>query len=222
MIDAQTWVAEALARLKDAFGPRLVYLGLQGSYRRGEATETSDIDLVTLLDTVDLDDLDTYRAIVHALPEGRKACGFLSGRTEFFHWPRHELFPFAMDTADHYGRLEDFLPPITKEEVREGARISASALVHLLTHSYLYADAEARPAILKDAYKSAFFLLQVTHYLATGVYPRSKKELLAAVERVEKDILMAGPDFPAWLATRSEKQAFGLLLDWCRGVLLRA
>lgn len=87
MIEPQTWVADALARMKKAFGPRLAYLGLQGSYRRGEATETSDIDLVVLLDTVEPADLDIYRSIVHALPEGHKACGFCSGTEEFFHWP---------------------------------------------------------------------------------------------------------------------------------------
>lgn len=34
MIETQSWLAEALLRLKEAFGPRLAYLGLQGSYRR--------------------------------------------------------------------------------------------------------------------------------------------------------------------------------------------
>ena len=168
MIEPQTWVADALARMKKAFGPRLAYLGLQGSYRRGEATETSDIDLVVLLDTVEPADLDIYRSIVHALPEGHKACGFCSGTEEFFHWPRHELLPFSMDTDDYYGRLKDFLPPLSQEDARAGAKIGASALLHLLTHSYLYAEPEARPAILKDAYKAAFFVMQVVYYLASG------------------------------------------------------
>ena len=155
MIEPQTWVADALARMKKAFGPRLAYL-VQGSYRRGEATETSDIDLVVLLDTVEPVDLDIYRSIVHALPEGHKACGFCSGTEEFFHWPRHELLPFSMDTDDYYGRLKDFLPPLSQEDARAGAKIGASALLHLLTHSYLYAEPEARTAILKDASRPPF------------------------------------------------------------------
>lgn len=122
MIEPQTWVADALARMKKAFGPRLAYLGLQGSYRRGEATETSDIDLVVLLDTVEPADLDIYRSIVHALPEGHKACGFCSGTEEFFHWPRHELLPFSMDTDDYYGRLKDFLPPLSQEDALAGGQ----------------------------------------------------------------------------------------------------
>lgn len=39
MIEPQTWVADALARMKKAFGPRLAYLGLQGSYRRERPPE---------------------------------------------------------------------------------------------------------------------------------------------------------------------------------------
>lgn len=219
MIETQTWVSEVLVRLQKAFGTRLAYLGLQGSYRRGEATEASDIDLVVLLDKVDMDDLDTYRALVHAMPEGAKACGFISGIGELAHWPKHELFPFKMDTDDYYSVLDDFLPLITEEHIREGARIGASALLHMLTHSYLYADAVAQPTILRDAYKAAYFVMQVTHYLTTGRYCTSYRELLACVEGVEKDILVARGDMADWLGNHSEKQAYGILRDWCQRIL---
>jgi hypothetical protein len=36
------WVREVLVRLQAAFGSRLLYLGLQGSRRRGDAGEMSD------------------------------------------------------------------------------------------------------------------------------------------------------------------------------------
>ena len=39
-----TWKCQA------RFGPRLLYLGLSGSYARGEATEESDIDIHLILD----------------------------------------------------------------------------------------------------------------------------------------------------------------------------
>lgn len=219
MIEARTWMAEVLPRLQAAFGPRLRYLGLQGSYRRGEAAETSDIDLVVLLDTVELDDLDVYRGIVHAMPEGRKACGFLCGVRDFSAWPPHELFAFAKDTADHFGRLEDFLPPVTREDVSYGARIGASTLLHLLTHSYLYADAEARPTILKEACKSAFFLMLVVHYLDSGRFCASKRELLAELEGADRDIVEASLERADRAADRSERERFAMLLTWCREVM---
>ena len=221
MIEPQKWVAEALAGLRGKFGSRLLYLGLQGSYRRGEATESSDIDLVVLLDQVSLDDLDAYRGLVRSLHEGEKACGFICAASEFAHWPRHELFPFKMDTADHYGRLEAFMPPIARSDVIQSARIGASALVHLLTHSYLYAAPEDRPAILKDSYKAAFFTLQVVTYLLTGTYFSTKKQLAENLRNPEKSILSAGLDLNAWLTEHSEKQAFDLLLTWCRDAMTR-
>ena len=47
-----------LAATRELFGERLWFVGLQGSYGRGEATDTSDIDVVSLfLDTLNIDDL---------------------------------------------------------------------------------------------------------------------------------------------------------------------
>ena len=219
MIEAQTWMSDILPRLREAFGPRLLYLGLQGSYRRGEATETSDIDLVVLLDTVELEDLDIYRAIVHAMPEGHKACGFFCGIREFSAWPPHELFAFGKDTDDYFGRLDDLLPPVNNADVRYAARVGSSALLHLLTHSYLYADKETAQAILKEAFKSAFFLMLVVHYLDSGHYCASKRELLAELDGSRREIIEAGMDFPGWLDAHSKQQAFTLLIDWCRDVI---
>lgn len=219
MIEAQSWVAAALAGLKGTFGPRLLYVGLQGSYRRGEASETSDIDLVVLLDNVEPEDLDAYRSIVHALPEGHKACGFVCEAAILAHWPRHELFAFKMDCDDRYGRLDDFLPSLSREDAQEGLRTGVSGLLHLLTHSRLFASADTRPAMLQDAYKAAYFALQLAHYLDTDVYCRSKKELLGRLHGDEQEIAMAGLNFSAWLDGRSGAQAFDLLYGWCRRVM---
>ncbi len=215
MIIPQEWIDSILPQLHSAFGPRFVYLGLQGSYRRGEATEKSDIDLVVLLDTVSLDDLDAYRRIVHAMPEGHKACGFICGLQEFACWPKHELFPFKMDTKDCYGTLEAFLPPISQADIAAGAKIGASALIHMLRHTYLYADQAGRPAILQEACKAAFFVMQIATYCKTGVYHSSKKTLIESVDEAEKTILTAGKDVPAWLVTHTEKELYNILLQWC-------
>ena len=219
MINAETWMTDLLPQLQQTFGARLRYLGLQGSYRRGEATEASDIDVVVLLDVVVLDDLDAYRAIVRAMPEGQKACGFIGGTGDLFHWPRHELFAFQKDTEDCFGKLVDFLPVITDEDAADGAKIGAAGLVHLLTHTYLYADAATRPLVLKDAFKAAFFVMLVRHYLASGVFCRSKKELLTNLEGTEKEIIAAGLALPHWLSAHSEREGYDLLLRWCKDVL---
>ena len=59
MVDIETWMNELTEKLVSAFEIRLLFLGLQGSYGRGEANEDSDIDVVTVLDRVELTDLDS-------------------------------------------------------------------------------------------------------------------------------------------------------------------
>ncbi|MDE6841425.1 MAG: nucleotidyltransferase domain-containing protein, partial [Oscillospiraceae bacterium] len=100
MVDIERWMEALAGKLTGVFGPRLLFLGLQGSYGRGEANEDSDIDVVTVLDRVELADLDAYRAVVRDMPEGEKACGFLCGAEELRSWPKYDLLAVARDTRD--------------------------------------------------------------------------------------------------------------------------
>lgn len=49
MIEITGWMKGFLQKLDNIFGKRVFFVGLQGSYGRGEATETSDIDVVVIL-----------------------------------------------------------------------------------------------------------------------------------------------------------------------------
>ena len=219
VINVDDWMAELLPQLQQAFDERLRYVGLQGSYRRGEATENSDIDVVVLLNTVALDDLDTYRAIVCAMPEGQKACGFFSSVGDLINWPRHELFAFQKDTVDYWGRLEDCIPALSVRDAADSARVGASGLLHMLTHSYLYAAENDRPSILQQAYKSAFFVMLVQHCVATGVYCSTKSQLLSRIEGTDKEILSAGLDASLWQDSHSQRESYAALLHWCSTIL---
>ena len=50
MIDISAWLDGFLKALNENFEKRVWFVGLQGSYGRGEATDTSDIDIVVVLD----------------------------------------------------------------------------------------------------------------------------------------------------------------------------
>ena len=50
MLDINAWIQNFLQTLNNTFGARVWFVGLQGSYGRGEATENSDIDVVVILD----------------------------------------------------------------------------------------------------------------------------------------------------------------------------
>ena len=53
MIDISLWMDAFLQALHTSFENRIRFAGLQGSYGRGEATETSDIDVVVIQDRLD-------------------------------------------------------------------------------------------------------------------------------------------------------------------------
>lgn len=58
MLDLEPYMIQLVAGLKQEFGSRLIYIGLQGSYSRGEATLNSDLDIMTVLDQLQLADMD--------------------------------------------------------------------------------------------------------------------------------------------------------------------
>lgn len=194
----------------------MLFVGLQGSYRRGEAREDSDIDILTVLDTVDLEDLDAYRAILRRLPEGAKASGFTCGRRELGVWPAPELFQFVQDTDAYYGDLTEWVPEYTRRDTVSGARASVSALHHLGTYLYLAGGSESRSAELKAVYKGAFFAMQVVEYLRSGVYARSRSDLLLRLSGDEADLIGLAGDGDALDARERDEpgSAFRLLLEW--------
>lgn len=189
MVAIDSWMEELAGKLTARFGSRLLFLGLQGSYGRGEATQDSDIDVVTVLDQVELADLDAYRAIVRGMPEGEKACGFLCGAAELKSWPRYDLLAVARDTRDVYGTLAELLPSFDQSDAAEAAAVGASGIYHAAVHTYLYADRESWPGFLKEAHKGAFFTLRALRELRTGENVRAKRDLLPLLEGDEREIL---------------------------------
>lgn len=213
--DHKAWVRQALSELRKVFGARLLYLGLQGSYRRGEAAAASDIDLVAVFDRLDAADLESYRRVIKSLPQGELACGFVCGAEEMRAWPRQELFQFKMDTDDYFGVLDDFLPPLTREDIREGVKAGASALYHAAIHAFVFEPAEQRAESLRGLLKAAFFVLLGDHYLKTGIYRAGKKDLHRHLSGPEQEIAAGFLDFEPWLKDRSLPEAYELLINCC-------
>ena len=113
MLDAQTCMNELAQRLRAAFGGRLIYLGLQGSYARGEADGQSDLDVMCVLEGLSTADLDAYGRIIRELPWAEKACGFICGREELAAWNPLEIACLLRSTRDWVGSLEALVPENT-------------------------------------------------------------------------------------------------------------
>ncbi len=209
-------------RLKEAlcstFGPRLCYMGLQGSWLRGEATERSDIDIVVILDTLDCADMDTYRTIIERLGDFDRSCGFICSKDDLRRWNPLEICQLQHTTRDLYGKLSDFLPAWTMEDQRNYVKLSLNNLYHALCHSYIHGDREAFLCDLPGYYKSVFFILQNTHYLETGLFARTKAELLARLEGEDKALLQTAMELAAGRPANLTRDLTPLL-RWCQSKL---
>lgn len=221
MIDVQPWMQEAVTLLRNQFGSRLLFVGLQGSHRRGEAREDSDIDILVVLDSLDVDDLAAYRDVLNQLPEGEKAGGFTCGQQELLAWPPFELFQFAQDTDAYYGDLRALLPAVTRADTITGARTAVSGLYHFTAYLYLSGDPATRANDLKGLYKSFFFAMQIVAYLRSGVYAKSKKELLSMLSGDEAELLRLGMDADYYDKRKQSDpdSLFRLLIKWTGDML---
>ena len=74
MIDIKTWIKDFTEKVEQTFANRVWFIGLQGSYGRDEATATSDIDVVVILDELRVNDLKTYRDMLDTLPNRDLIC----------------------------------------------------------------------------------------------------------------------------------------------------
>ena len=103
MIDIKTWIKDFTNKVEQAFLNRVWFIGLQGSYGRNEATETSDIDVVVILDELRISDLKAYRDMLDTLPNRELVCGFISGKDELLNWEASDLFQFTLSTRFRKG-----------------------------------------------------------------------------------------------------------------------
>jgi predicted nucleotidyltransferase len=191
MIDVNAWMEQFLQALHKTFSGRIWFVGLQGSYARGEATEHSDIDTVLILDELNPQDIQSYHAMLDSLPHRELVCGFLSGKTELLHWEPSDLFQFCHDTKPIQGSLEEVLSVIVPSDVNRAIRIGACNIYHGCVHNMLY---EKSDDILRGLYKSASFVLQAICYQQTGNYIRQQKDLLpflAAEDRKIAEIFLS-------------------------------
>ena len=160
-MDINSFMESFKENLLNLFNGNLLFLGLQGSYGRGEAKESSDIDPVIILRQCGKDEILKYRSYIDTLPEKDILCGFVSSSDELRAWESADRAQLILDTKPLYGELTPLCP-------------------HARDWS-----------ILPELYKSARFTIRMKHYLDTGVYVSAFKELFAVVNEEEKMILEA-------------------------------
>ena len=175
MVDINSWLEEFLQKLNEVFNCRVWFVGLQGSYGRGEATETSDIDVVVILNEFTVADIQAYNQLLDTLPHRELICGFVSGKDEIMNWEPADLFQFYHDTTPIKGSLNELLPKIDSVAVDRAIKIGACNIYHGCVHNMLHTKNED---ILKGLYKAASFVVQAIVFKQTGNYIKHQNQLL--------------------------------------------
>lgn len=186
MVDINNWLDEFLQKLNETFKSRVWFVGLQGSYGRGEATETSDIDVVVILNELTVSDIQTYNDMLDTLPHRELICGFVSGKDEIMNWEPADLFQFYHDTTPIKGSLDELLPKIDNVAVDRAIKIGACNIYHGCVHNMLHTKNED---ILKGLYKAASFVVQAIVFKQTGNYIKHQNQLLQEYLPEERIVL---------------------------------
>ena len=218
-IDIEKYMTELIEKLRHEFAERLVYVGLQGSFRRGEANEKSDIDVMVTLDRLAVGDLDRYRNVISGMPGFDRSCGFISGREELKNWPRFEICQLLHETRDCYGELRPLLPEFDRDDVARYIGISVGNLYHLLCHSRIHGGREGYAETLRGLYKAVFYLLQNLYYLQTGRWIMTRAELLPLLKGLDHDLLSMAATVKSTPGYDVET-AYGILFAWCQRRLI--
>ena len=186
MIDINIWMKNFIQTLNETFENRVWFVGLQGSYGRGEATETSDIDIVVILDELSAIDIQTYNDMLDNMSHRELICGFLSGKKEIMNWEPSDLFQFCHDTTPIKGSLGEVMAIIDESAVNRAIKIGACNIYHGCVHNMLH---EKNEDILRGLYKSASFVVQAIVFKQTGNYMKHQEELLTAATLKEEAII---------------------------------
>ena len=186
MLDINGWMHVFLQKLNEVFGSRTWFVGLQGSYGRGEATEASDIDVVVIMDELNALDIQTYNDMLDTLPHRELICGFVSGKDEILNWEPSDLFQFYHDTTPVKGSLDDLLPLIDQVAIDRAIKMGAGNIYHGCVHNMLHEKSEE---ILKGLYKAASFVVQAIVFKQTGTYLKHQSQMLQVASAEEQSII---------------------------------
>jgi len=172
---------------------------------------------MVILDRFSVQDMDRYREILKRIGFFERSCGFICGRDELLRWNPLEVCQLRHTTKDLLGVLTDYLPPATQEDEVNYVKLSLGNLYHELCHRYIHADRERNVAAFRGACKGVFFLMQNLHYLESGRFILTKKELKEAVSAKDRRVLEL-TELPDEF---DFDQAFSILFAWCQSDFLR-
>lgn len=214
-MDIDVWMNNLIDQLKTEFKERLALVGLQGSRARGEQREDSDIDVVVVIESLNVDDLALYRSVIQRMPHAELACGFIGAPDVLAAWPRHDVFNLLNDTDIRYGSFDFMDTKFTTEDAKLAADACASEIYHALCHTAVF-EPNMLPDLLQGCLKSVFFEIRAKHFAQTGEFVNSRSQLLNLANDDEKKLLQAYNGD----AQMDDQELANRLLRWSSSMLM--
>ena len=207
------WLNRFAERVLQTFPGRTLFVGIQGSQVRGEATADSDIDVVVVLDKLSYEDLKKYETAISSLESRDKICGFISGREELANWDRTDLFQFYYDTTAVYGSIDWIRGYIANYDIRRFVHMGACNIYHACVHNAVH---EKNPDALREILKQASFVIKAKYYLENKEYIKKNADLIPLLTGEDKPVLEL-------LAEEKWKEDFDgsskMLMEWSGNII---
>ena len=185
-MDIKAWMEELKKQLLLALCRQVVFIGLQGSYARGEASKDSDIDVVVIFRFLTPTVLRKYQQIIDAMPQKEKVCGFVGSYEELRSWEAGDLFQLYYDTDAVYGDLAFIKDKVNTDAAVKLVHTGSCNLYHGCCHNLLHAKSRKT---LADLYKAAVFVVQAKYFIGSGEYVRKHGELAEKCTGIDKIIV---------------------------------
>lgn len=214
-LEIEVWMRDLTEALKQAFGSRLILVGLQGSRARDEARAGSDIDAVVVVDSLGADDLARYQDVIASLPHAELACGFVGSPEVLTHWPRYDVFNLVEDTRVFHGSFDFMDTAFIAEDALDSAKAGAAEIYHALVHTLVFEE-EDLGLILEACLKSSFFVMRALQFAKTGEYPASRARMRELAGEQERAFLDA---YEARIEKGSAKGLSNQLIIWVEQIL---
>ena len=218
MVDIEKYISCLIVLLREQFGEKLLYVGLQGSYLRGEATDNSDIDIMVIIDDLQVADLMLYRKIIQSMDSFDKSCGFICGKNDLANWNPLEICHLLHTTKDCYGILKELIPAYSAQDIKNFIKISINNLYHEICHRYIHSTNNTDMTALINSYKGIFFILQNLYYLQYGKFPSTKSELIVLLDGPHRTVLERSIELHNGVS-HDFQDCFILLFKWCQDTL---
>jgi predicted nucleotidyltransferase len=228
------WLAEFLAKLKEAFGQRLRWVGHHGSWASGEARLESDIDCMVVLDRIDEDDLTAVREAVSSVPRGLEstrhtlelASGVLRSVSELRLTPRFALVQYFYGCKVLHGTLDGIVNKPEPRDLLEDIKLKVSEDLIAARHYLIFYPHEDSQSVhkLKYFFKCAFYALQSLVLLTQGKFINRKDAIGKYLENEDdKEVVRVIRDWHKLEADRIARPLYYIkLLDrWGRSMIKR-